>query len=187
MPTTVLPTTRTTSTRLSLRSPVCAVLFLLLHFLIWSRFSEYPQVRVVAVVEPDSLANIVTNLNVPKCAGAQAAYIEGVTYALQKLNTVGVYSYVDAGHAGWLGWPANLGPAAQLFANLYANAGSPPFFRGLATNVANYNLLNAPSPDPVTSPNPNYDEIHYINVSRCCIPVIYLARSLIIQSLGPCS
>ncbi|KAF4603087.1 Beta-glucosidase cel3A [Pleurotus pulmonarius] len=128
-----------------------------------AQIAQYPQVRVVAVVEPDSLANMVTNLNVAKCAGAQAAYTEGVTYALQQLNTVGVYSYVDAGHAGWLGWPANLGPAAQLFANLYTNAGSPSFFRGLATNVANYNLLNAPSPDPVTSPNANYDEIHYIN------------------------
>nr|AAL15037.1 cellobiohydrolase II [Lentinus sajor-caju]AAL15038.1 cellobiohydrolase II [Lentinus sajor-caju] len=146
--------------------------------------SEYPQIRVVAVVEPDSLANMVTNLNVPKCAGAQAAYTEGVTYALQKLNTVGVYSYVDAGHAGWLGWPANLGPAAQLFANLYTNAGSPSFFRGLATNVANYNLLNAPSPDPVTSPNANYDEIHYINVSDCFV-LIWTSLTICIIALAP--
>lgn len=31
-----------------------------------------------------------------------------VTYAIEQLNTVGVYMYLDAGHAGWLGWPANL-------------------------------------------------------------------------------
>lgn len=54
--------------------------------------------------------------------------------------------YLDAGHAGWLGWPANLTPAAQLFAQLYKDAGSPPFVRGLATNVANYNALCKISP-----------------------------------------
>ena len=145
--------------------------------------SEYPDVRVVAVVEPDSLANMVTNMNVAKCSGAASTYKAGVTYAMQQLNTVGVYMYLDAGHAGWLGWPANLGPAAQLFADLYKNAGSPKFVRGLATNVANYNalcmypnflypafrmlicfLVAAASPDPATQGNNNYDEIHYINV-----------------------
>ena len=104
----------------------------------------YPQVRVVAVIEPDSLANLVTNLNVAKCANAQTTYLAGVTYAMQQLNAVGVYMYLDAGHAGWLGWPANLTPAAQLFANLYTSAGSPKFVRGLATNVANYNAISKP-------------------------------------------
>ena len=32
-------------------------------------------------------------------------------------------------------------------------------------DVANYNALTAASPDPITQGNPNYDEIHYINVS----------------------
>lgn len=65
-----------------------------------------------------------------------------MTYAIQQLNTLGnVYSYLDAGHAGWLGWPANLSPAAQLFSSLYTSAGSPSFVRGLATDVANYNAV----------------------------------------------
>ncbi|THV07801.1 cellulase CEL6B [Dendrothele bispora CBS 962.96] len=123
---------------------------------------NHPDVRVVAVVEPDSLANLVTNLNVQKCANAQDVYKRCVTYAMQQLSTVGVYQYLDAGHAGWLGWPANLSPAAQLFNNLYTAAGSPKFVRGLATNVANYNALRAASPDPITQGNNNYDEIHYI-------------------------
>lgn len=126
---------------------------------------KYPTVPVVAVVEPDSLANLVTNLNVAKCSGAQEAYKSGVTYAMQQLNSVGVYMYLDAGHAGWLGWDANLSPAATLFANLYKAAGSPKYVRGLATNVANYNALSAASPDPITQGNKNYDESHYINVS----------------------
>lgn len=128
--------------------------------------SEFPNVPIVAVIEPDSLANLVTNLNVQKCANAQDAYKQGITYAIQQLDAVGVTMYLDAGHAGWLGWPANLSPAAQLFTQLYKSAGSPKNVRGLATNVANYNAINAASPDPITQGNNNYDEMHYINVSR---------------------
>ena len=119
--------------------------------------------RVVAVIEPDSLANLVTNLNVQKCANAESTYKACVTYALQQLSSVGVYSYMDAGHAGWLGWPANIQPAATLFAQMYQSANSSKFIRGLATNVANYNALTAASPDPITQGDPNYDESHYIN------------------------
>ncbi|KAJ6618861.1 cellulase CEL6B [Mycena sp. CBHHK59/15] len=129
-----------------------------------AQIKQFPDVRVIAVIEPDSLANLVTNLNVQKCANAQTTYLAGVTYAIQQLNKLGnVYSYLDAGHAGWLGWPANLSPAAQLFTSLFKNAGSPSFVRGLATNVANYNALSATTPDPITQGNANYDEIHYIN------------------------
>ncbi|KAG5654138.1 Beta-glucosidase cel3A [Sphagnurus paluster] len=128
-----------------------------------AQIKKYPDVRVVAVIEPDSLANLVTNLNVAKCSGAQTAYKQGTIYALKQLNAVGVYMYLDAGHAGWLGWSANLTPAAQLFSQLYKDAGSPAYLRGLATNVANYNALSAGSPDPITQGNSNYDEIHYIN------------------------
>ncbi|KAI0345296.1 cellobiohydrolase II [Trametopsis cervina] len=124
---------------------------------------KFPDVRVVAVIEPDSLANLVTNLNVQKCSNAQTTYLACVNYAITNLAKVGVYQYLDAGHAGWLGWPANLSPAAQLFAQVYSKAGKSPFIKGLATNVANYNALSAASPDPITQGNPNYDEIHYIN------------------------
>jgi cellulose 1,4-beta-cellobiosidase len=83
------------------------------------------------------LANLVTNLSVPKCANAQSAYLECVTYAIQHLNLANVAMSLDAGHAGWLGWTANMAPAAQLFAQLYKNAPMPAAIRGLATNVAN--------------------------------------------------
>ncbi|KAI0784368.1 cellobiohydrolase II [Abortiporus biennis] len=128
-----------------------------------AQIKQFPDVRVVAVIEPDSLANLVTNLNLQKCSNAQQTYLACVNYALKQLSAVGVYSYMDAGHAGWLGWPANLSPAAQLFAKVYKDAGSSPFIKGLATNVANYNALQAASPDPITQGNSNYDEIHYIN------------------------
>ena len=126
---------------------------------------EYPSVKVVAVIEPDSLANLVTNLSDSNCANAEDAYLQCTNYALEQLSAAVVISYLYAGHAGWLGWPANLSPAAQLFAQVWSDAGKSPFIRGLATDVSNYNALTTSSPDPITQGNPNYDEIHYINVS----------------------
>ncbi|KAG8918020.1 hypothetical protein FRC03_011292 [Tulasnella sp. 419] len=124
--------------------------------------AKYPDVRVVAVMEPDSLANLVTNMSDPKCANAASVYKSSTIYALQKLNYCNLWIYLDAGHAGWLGWPANLTPAAQLFSDIY-KASLPNRVRGLATNVANYNALSAATPDPVTSGNANTDELKYIN------------------------
>jgi cellulose 1,4-beta-cellobiosidase len=128
-----------------------------------AQVKAYPDVPVVAVVEPDSLGNLVTNMNVAKCSAAADVYKSSIIYAMQQLDTVGVQMYLDAGHAGWLGWPANLTPAAQLFAQLYKAAGSPKSVRGLATNVSNYNAISVSTPDSITQGNPNYDELHYIN------------------------
>lgn len=121
-----------------------------------------------------------TNLNVAKCANAQSAYLECVDYALKQLNLPNVAMYLDAGmphfphsvslpdtnssgHAGWLGWPANLGPAATLFAKVYTDAGSPAAVRGLATNVANYNAWSLSTCPSYTQGDPNCDEKKYIN------------------------
>jgi cellulase/cellobiase CelA1 len=47
--------------------------------------------------EPDSLANLVTNLNVAKCANAESAYLQCVNYAVTQLNLPNVAMYIDAG------------------------------------------------------------------------------------------
>ncbi|KAK3309214.1 glycoside hydrolase family 6 protein [Chaetomium strumarium] len=123
---------------------------------------QYSDVRIIFVIEPDSLANMVTNMGVAKCSNAAATYKELTVYALKQLNLPNVAMYLDAGHAGWLGWPANLQGAADLFSQIYRDAGSPAAVRGLATNVANYNAFNISTAPAYTSPNPNYDELHYI-------------------------
>ncbi|KAG8997400.1 hypothetical protein FRB94_007676 [Tulasnella sp. JGI-2019a] len=124
--------------------------------------TQYPKVRVVAVVEPDSLANLVTNLSDPNCSAAQSAYMTCTTYVLATLTQCNIWLYLDAGHAGWLGWPANIGPAATLFTQVYKSA-TPNRVRGLATNVANYNALQVATADPITAGDNNYDELLYIN------------------------
>lgn len=128
-----------------------------------ANIKKYPDVNIALVIEPDSLANLVTNLNVQKCSNAQDAYKTCVQYALQNLNFDNVNMYIDAGHAGWLGWSANLSPAAQLFAQVYKDAGSPAAVRGLATNVANYNAWSVSSCASYTSGNSVCDEKKYVN------------------------
>ncbi|KAL9112301.1 MAG: hypothetical protein Q9227_003419 [Pyrenula ochraceoflavens] len=128
-----------------------------------AQLTAYPDVNVVLVVEPDSLANLVTNLSVAKCSNAQEAYMECVTYAIQQLNLKNVAMYLDAGHAGWLGWSANIQPAATLFGQLYTKAGKPAAVRGLATNVANYNAFSIATCPSYTQGDSNCDEKRYIN------------------------
>ncbi|KAL5339526.1 1, 4-beta cellobiohydrolase [Aspergillus crustosus] len=124
---------------------------------------EYSDVRTLLVIEPDSLANLVTNLNVPKCANAQDAYLECTNYAVTQLNLPNVAMYLDAGHAGWLGWTANLQPAADLYAKVYTDASSPAALRGLATNVANYNAWTIGTCPSYTQGNTVCDEKRYVN------------------------
>ncbi|KAK5632858.1 hypothetical protein RRF57_008572 [Xylaria bambusicola] len=125
---------------------------------------EYSDIKVILVIEPDSLANLVTNLSVSKCANAKNAYMECTNYATKNLNLKNVAMYLDGGHAGWLGWPANLTPAAQLYAQVYKDAGSPAALRGIATNVANYNAWKISGSCPsYTQGNSVCDESSYIN------------------------
>src|SRR6185503_113948 len=49
-------------------------------------FAAHPHQRIVAIIEPDSLGNIATNLSVAKCAGAAAAYRDSIAYAINKLS-----------------------------------------------------------------------------------------------------
>ena len=69
----------------------------------------------------------------------------------------------EIGHAGWLGWPANLSPAATLYANVYNAAKKPASLRGLVTNVSNYNGWSLTTCPSYTSGNANCDEKKYIN------------------------
>ncbi|NEE46483.1 glycoside hydrolase family 6 protein, partial [Streptomyces sp. SID8455] len=72
----------------------------------------YASLRIVTLIEPDSLPNLVTNAggtagSTPECATMKANgnYEKGIGYALHTLGALpNVYNYVDAAHHGWLGW-----------------------------------------------------------------------------------
>src|SRR6185437_3280927 len=73
-------------------------------------------IRVVAVIEPDSLPNAVTNQSMSACATATPYYETGITYALNKLHAISnVYNYLDIAHSGWLGWPNNMSGTPAVY------------------------------------------------------------------------
>ncbi len=108
--------------------------------------AKYAPLRIVTVIEPDSLPNITTNASVQACATAAPFYEQGVAYALDKLHAISnVYTYLDMAHSGWLGWPNNSSGAASEFvkvANLtVAKTGS---IDGFISDTANYTPVREP-------------------------------------------
>ncbi|MCG7377735.1 glycoside hydrolase family 6 protein [Paenibacillus sp. ACRSA] len=140
---------------------------------------KYQDIRIVAIIEPDSLPNLVTNLSTPACAQASSTgiYEDGIKYALDKLHAVpNVYNYLDIGHSGWLGWDTNRAPAIALYTSVVQDtAAGLQSADGFITNTANTTPLhepNLPNPDlniggqPIRSSsyyewNPYFDETDF--------------------------
>ncbi|MEW9549910.1 glycoside hydrolase family 6 protein [Nonomuraea sp. NPDC050783] len=110
--------------------------------------SKYANLRIVTIIEPDSLPNLVTNLSFAKCAEANStgAYVQGVQYALNKLHAIpNVYTYVDAAHHAWLGWDSNFGPSVNVFYNTVAGTtAGVDSVDGFIVNTANYSATTEP-------------------------------------------
>jgi cellulose 1,4-beta-cellobiosidase len=132
-------------------------------------------VRFVLVIEDDSLPNMLTNTGLSftdaPCvaanggvsnAGAAAnwtqtatptlnipttgVYYQGISYALNNFHKLpNVYSYLDIGHHGWLGWTSNTAYAVQFFSS-FAQQLSAGYatIDGFITNTANYGPLKEP-------------------------------------------
>ena len=114
---------------------------------------EYSGLRIIVVLEVDSLPNLITNLNVPDCAEANGpgGYVDGITYALNRLSTVpNVYNYLDIAHSGWLGWSSNFGQAITLIGDTVANSAYGwNSVAGFISNTSNYTPVEEPFiPDP---------------------------------------
>lgn len=123
--------------------------------------AAHPDLRVALVLEPDSLANLVTNMENPVCQEAAAVYKRGIAYAITKLSMPNVFLYLDAAHAGWLGWPKNLVKAIPVFKEVLTMAGGADRVRGFALNVSNYDSAKDPTNPPRDPAGPPNDEIGY--------------------------
>ncbi len=134
-------------------------------------------IRVVAIIEPDSLPNIVTNQSVSACSTATPFYEQGTTYALNKLHAISnVYNYMDIAHSAWLGWPNNMSATPAVYNSVVkATTAGYASIDGFISDTANY----TPTQEPLlTNPtlqvggqnvdsavfysfNPTFDELSY--------------------------
>jgi cellulose 1,4-beta-cellobiosidase len=110
--------------------------------------AKYSNLRIVAVIEPDSLPNLVTNLSIAKCAEANSsgAYVQGIQYALNRLHALAnVYNYLDIAHAGWLGWNSNFQPFVNLATSVVkGTTAGVNSVDGFISNTANYTPTTEP-------------------------------------------
>jgi cellulose 1,4-beta-cellobiosidase len=121
--------------------------------------AKYADLKIVNVVEIDSLPNLVTNVTprataVPNCdiMKNNGNYVDGVSYAVSELGALpNTYNYIDAGHHGWIGWGDtnpqydNFFAAAELFGSLIGENGmTADDVHGFISNTANYSALEEP-------------------------------------------
>jgi cellulose 1,4-beta-cellobiosidase len=114
-----------------------------------SAVAQFPNLRVIAVIEPDSLPNLHTNLSFAKCqeANGPGGYRDAIVYALNTLSAYpNFYSYIDVAHHGWLGWQdSNFLPASTLIANtIKMTTKGVNSIDGFVTNTANTSALIEP-------------------------------------------
>nr|WP_129781454.1 glycoside hydrolase family 6 protein [Peristeroidobacter soli] len=117
------------------------------------RRAEYANLRIVLIIEIDSLPNLVTNVTTRPTGTAACdtmaqnrGYVDGVGYALATFGAIpNVYNYVDAGHHGWLGWDTNFGPSVDMMRTAATASGSTlANVHGFITNTANTSALQEP-------------------------------------------
>lgn len=179
---------------------------------------EYQNLRIVAMLEPDSYPNMITNTELnpdgpslvvpglvtddgrtycdtllddysaPGLAEGLGVYGHGLQIAIEELAKVGnVYTYLDIGHAGWLGWDnnnpedgdnTNLKRGVDGFMKLIEGANTDGVsgftkVRGFASNTSGYTPTMEPAIsnsledlmtlEPFYEWNPAVDELSYID------------------------
>jgi cellulose 1,4-beta-cellobiosidase len=110
----------------------------------------YARIRIVTIIEPNSLANLVTHTSPQPAATfacdqalAYGSYLLGIGYALARLGPLpNVYPYLDAGHPGQLGRPQHAADAVTLIRQAVdVDAAGPGLVHGFITNVGSHSVL----------------------------------------------
>ena len=150
---------------------------------------KYKNIRIAAVIEPDSLPNLVTNTSDPDCqeAAGPGGYVEATQFTLNTLYDIpNVYSYIDIGHSGWLGWDDNFSKASTLIADaIKGTVHGVNSVAGFVSNTANTTPTTEPFLDALASSplpgsnggtqvrqakfyefNPNFSELTFVQAWR---------------------
>jgi cellulose 1,4-beta-cellobiosidase len=114
----------------------------------------YANLRIVTVIEPDSLPNLVVNTGTTRPTATwlcntmldNQGYLNGIGYALARLGALpNVANYLDVANHGVIGWEEDLVKTVNLLTEAANTSGSTPAnVRGFVTNTANYSPLREP-------------------------------------------
>jgi cellulose 1,4-beta-cellobiosidase len=127
-------------------------------------FAAHRTSRIVVFLEPDSLANLATNMGLAKCRDAERVYESSLAYAIRTLAMPNVTIYLDAAHAGWLGWTKNREGFVRIVADVLSAAGGAEKVRGFVTNVSNYDTLGTGDLATLEPSDPAKGEIDYVRL-----------------------
>ena len=126
-----------------------------------AQFRAHSSQRIVAILEPDSLANLATNLGVAQCAEAEQPYRHSIAYAVATLSMphvslsgcsarrvarVGRQPHQDRAHL-----PRGTRPCRW-----------PNKIHGFSTNVSNFNTLSDGDGKRLEPSDPCPDELTYV-------------------------
>lgn len=124
-----------------------------------TKVKAYPDVRVVAILEPDAIANMVMSPNDPnsRCGQARTYYQQGLQYAMGQLSSLSnIAVYTDLGHAKWMGYAQNMDQAVTLLQG-FTNVTK---IRGWHTNKSQYIPVKWPANFQT---NGQLDALGYVN------------------------
>jgi len=103
-------------------------------------FRNSPNTKIVVVVEPDTLGNMVTSQGNENCRRTAVIHKEALAYCINKFGSLNnVQVYLDAGHSQWLtGYEEE---TATLIKEILDMAPQGKI-RGLSTNVSNFQPID---------------------------------------------
>jgi len=113
-------------------------------------FSEpgYQSMRIVVVLEPGAIGNLVTGLNYLECDNIHGpgGHMDALRYALNRFSASNnVYTYLDMVGSSWFGWTENFSRAASVTKSLLTSTSAGwDSIAGFSTNVGRYVPLKEP-------------------------------------------
>jgi eukaryotic-like serine/threonine-protein kinase len=125
-------------------------------------FAARPAQRVVVILEPNALPNLVTGLVGPHCATLRDIQLSALAYAVTRLSLPNVFIYLDAGNASWLGTDSARNRLVQLTKRVLVMAGGFDRIRGFTTNVAGYIPLEGNDIGRLDPGNPSPNEVAFV-------------------------
>lgn len=105
---------------------------------VYNTFSQNSNKKIVIVIEPDTIGNMVTSQDNATCRNTAVLHKEALAYAVNKFGSLNhVHVYLDAAHSKWLNHDDLPDKTAAIIKEILDKAPNAKI-RGFSSNVSNY-------------------------------------------------